>query len=98
MLVLAIVLANAVEELLHRLVGVRQDERERVVGAGLDGRKDVGEREAPVAEARRALAPLPPDMADAPLLPDARLVLEIQADALIFMRTLSFFQDLRGSF
>ena len=88
-----------IEELLHRLgIGVRQHEREGIVGAGLDGCEDVGEREALVAQARRALASLPPDAADAALLSDAGLVLEEQADALVFMRTLKFFQESRGSF
>jgi hypothetical protein len=37
-------------------------------------------------------------MAHAPLLPDARLVLEIQAQALGFMRKLNVVQDTPGSF
>ena len=73
---------EAVEELLHRLgVGVRHDEGEAVVGAGLDGREDVGEGEALVAQPRRALTAPPPDVDRAPLLADARLVLEEQANA-----------------
>ena len=88
-----------IEELLHRLgVGVRQHEREGIVGAGLDDCEDVGKREALIAQAWRALAALPPDAADAALLSDAGLVLEEQADALAFMRTLKFFQELGGSF
>jgi hypothetical protein len=88
-----------VEELLHRLgVGVGQDEGETVVGAGLDASKDVGEREALVAEARWTLAALPPDMAGPTLLADPCLVLEEQADALVFMRMLNFSQKCRGSF
>ena len=84
--------SEAVQELLHRLgVGVGQDEGEAVVGTGLDASKDVGEREALIAEARWALATLPPDMARATLLADARLILEEQADALVFMRVLKFF-------
>jgi hypothetical protein len=71
---------------------VRHDQRKRVVSAGLDGREDVGEREALVGEARRTLAPLPPDVTDPTLLADARLVLEKQADALVFMRTLNYSQ------
>jgi len=59
-----------------------QHEREAVVGAGLDGAVDVGERVALIALARRALAARVPAMADAPLLADARLVLEKQADRL----------------
>jgi hypothetical protein len=37
-------------------------------------------------------------MADAPLLTDPRLVLEIQAKPLAFMRTLNFLQRSQGSF
>ena len=83
--------SEVVEELLHRLgVGVGQNEGETVVGAGLDASKDVGEREALVAEPGWALASLPPDMTGPSLLADPRLVLEEQADALIFMCTLNF--------
>jgi hypothetical protein len=90
---------EAIEEELHRLgVGVRQDERETVVRAGLYGREDVGEREALVAQARRSLAPPPPDVARPALLPDACLVLEEEAEALRFMRTLNFSEQRRGSF
>ena len=90
---------EAIEELLHGLgIHVRHDQGKRVVGAGLDGREDVGECEALVGEARRAVPPLPPDVGGAPLLSDARLVLEEQADALVFMRTLNSFQQSRGSF
>ena len=90
---------EAIEEFLHRVgIDVWQDERESVVGAGLDGCEDVGEREALVAQARWTLAALPPDVADAALLADARLILEEQPNPLVFMRTLKFSQDLRGSF
>jgi hypothetical protein len=77
---------------------VRHDEGEAVVGAGLDGREDVGEREALVAQARRALAAPPPDVERASLLADARLVLEEEPDALASMRTLNFLEQRRGSF
>jgi hypothetical protein len=91
--------SEAVEEHLHRLgIHERHDEREGVVGSRLDGREDVGEREALVAEPRRTLASPPPDVARAPLLPDAGLVLEEEADALVFMRTLYFSEQRRGSF
>jgi len=74
------------QELLHRLgIGVGQDEGEAVVGAGLDASKDVGEREALVAEARRALTALPPNMAGPALLADPRLVLEEQSNTLALM-------------
>ena len=90
---------EAIEEFLHRLgIDVWQDERESVVCAGLHGCEDVGERKALVAQARWTLAALPPDVADAALLADARLILEEQPNPLVFMRTLKFSQDLRGSF
>ena len=88
-----------IEELLHRLgVGVRQHEREGIIGAGLDDGEDVSEREALVAQAWRALPSLPPDPAHAALLADTGLILEEQTQALASMRTLKFFQELRGSF
>lgn len=91
--------SEAVEEHLHRLgIHVRHDERKGVVGSWLDGCEDVGEREALVAKARRTLASPPPDVARAPLLPDAGLVLEEEADALVFMRTLYFSEQRWGSF
>ena len=49
---------------------MRHHQRERIVRARLDGGENVGERETLVAQARRALAPLPPDAADATLLAD----------------------------
>jgi hypothetical protein len=92
MLVLCDCHGEGLEKHLHcRPVRVRQDERERVVGARFDDRVDIGGYVALIEEAGRTLAPLPPDMADAPLLPDARLILEIEAQALAFMRTLNFF-------
>jgi hypothetical protein len=60
--------------------------------------EDIGENEPLIAKPRRALAGLPPDMANAALLAGARLVLEEQADALIFVRTLNVFQQLRSPF
>ena len=90
---------KSVEELLHRLrIHVWHDERKAVVGAGLDGREDVGEREALVAQPRWALAAPPPDVTGPPLLSDPRLILEEQTDALVFMRVLNCFQKSRGSF
>jgi hypothetical protein len=87
------------EKRLHACaVRIRQDQREGVVGAGLDGGVDVGRYIALIEEARRPLTPLPPDVADAPLLSDPRLVLKIEAKPLIFMRTLYFFQRSQGSF
>jgi hypothetical protein len=90
---------KAVEEDLHRgRIGMGQHQREGVVRARLDGSEDVGEGEALVAKPRRALAPPPPKVADAAFLADPGFVLEEQANALAFMRTLKFFQKLRGSF
>jgi hypothetical protein len=98
-LVLADRYRELIEELLHRRgVSVRQHQCEGIVGAGLDGCEDVGEREALVAQARGPLAALPPDAADAALLADARLVLEEQAQALVFMCICNFPEQFRGSF
>ena len=73
---------QSVEEDLHRRrIRIGHHEREGVVCARLYGREDIGEGETPVAEPLRALAALPPDMADAALLTDARLVLEEQAES-----------------
>ena len=41
------------------------------ISAGFDGRENVGEREALIAQARRPLAALPPHPADAAFLSDA---------------------------
>jgi len=83
---------EGVEEHLHaRRVGVRQDQREIVVGAGLDGGVDVGVGVALVEQAPWAFAALPPDVADATFLPDACFVLEIKAETFIFVRTLKVF-------
>jgi hypothetical protein len=92
-------LGEAIEEFLHRLgIHVRQDQSERVISSRLDGRKDIGKREALVAQARRALAALPPDVARPSFLSDARLVLKKQADTLAFMRMLNFSEKCWGSF
>jgi hypothetical protein len=91
--------SEAVEEHLHRLcIHVRHDERKGVVGSRLDSRKNVGEREALIGEPRRTLASPPPDVARAPLLADVGFVLEEEADALVFMCTLYFVEQRRGSF
>ena len=90
---------EGVEKHLHaRRVGVRQDQHEIVVGAGLDGGVDVGVGVALIEDAPRAFAALPPDVADATFLPDACFVLKIKAETLIFVRTLKFFQSAQGSF
>jgi hypothetical protein len=98
-LVLAYRCSEPVEEELHRLsVGVGQDEGEAIVGARLNASKEVGEGEALIAEAWWALAAFPPDVTGATFLADPRLVLEKEADALIFVRTLNSFQQCWGSF
>ena len=88
-----------VEKGLHGWrIGIGHDESEGIVRARLDGREDVGEGETLVAEPRRALAPLPPDVADTAFLANPRLILKEEAYAFIFMRTLKVFQQRRGSF
>lgn len=90
---------KAVEKGLHRRrIGIGHRQREGIVGARLNGGEDIGEGEAPVAEPRRPLAALPPDMANAAFLADARLVLKEQAKALTFVRTLNSFQQRRSPF
>jgi hypothetical protein len=87
------------EECLHACaVRVRQYEREGVVGARLDGGVDVGRDIALIEQARRPLAALPPDVADAPLLSDARLVLKIQAKPLALMCIGNLSERAQGSF
>ena len=84
---------KAVEEGLHGCrIGVGHHQCEGIVRARLNGSEDIGEGEALIAEPRRTLSAPPPDMANVALLADARLVLEEQAKALIFVRTLNFFQ------
>jgi len=62
---------------LHcRRIGIRHDEGEGIIRPRLDGREDVGEGETLVAEPRRALTPLPPDMADPAFLANPRLILK----------------------
>jgi hypothetical protein len=70
-------------------VRVGEDQRESVVAAGLCRSIDVGVDVALIDKARRALAAFPPNAAGAPLLPDAGFVLEIEAQALIFVRMLN---------
>ena len=66
-----------VEKGLHRgRVGIGHDKCEGIIRARLDSREDVGEGEAFVAEPRRSLAPLPPDVADTAFLADPRLILK----------------------
>ena len=79
-------------------IGMGHDEGEGIIRARLDGREDGGEGETLAAEARRALAPLPPDVADTAFLADPRFVLEKQAYAPVFMRALNIFRQRRGSF
>jgi hypothetical protein len=90
---------EAVEEGLHRRrIGVGQHQRECIVRAWLNGGEDIGEGETLIAKPGRALASLPPDMADAPLLTNASLILKEQAEALAFMTCTDGLQQFRGSF
>src|SRR5215210_5009971 len=99
MLVFSDRLGEGLEKCLHAsAVRIRQNQRERIVGTGLDGRVDVGVHIALIEKAWRALATLPPDMADTPLLSDTCLILEIEAQELVFMRTLNSLQGSQGSF
>jgi hypothetical protein len=62
---------------LHcRRIRIRHDEGEGIIRTRLDGREDVGEGETLVAEPRRPLAPLPPDVADTAFLANPRLILK----------------------
>ncbi len=58
-------------------------EGKSIVRTWLDGGKDVGESEAPIAKPQRALAPFPPNVTAAAFLADARFVLEEKANALV---------------
>ena len=89
--------SEAVEELLHRLgVGIGHVEGEAVVGAGLDRREDVGDsKRFRTSGGRRRASTI---WADPTLLADPRLVLEEQADALVFMCSCNSSQQRRGSF
>ena len=93
-LVLADRLGKMVEEHLHRFsIHVGQHESESVIGARFDAGEDVGEREAVVAQARRALSARPPDAAGSSLLADPRFVLEEQPELLAFMCSCNFCQQ-----
>jgi hypothetical protein len=99
MFVLSDSFGKAVEEGLHRRrIGIGHEQGESVISAWLHGRENIGEGEAPIAEPWRTLPALPPDMTDAALLADARLVLEEKTKALLFMRTLNFFQKRQSPF
>ena len=99
MLILSKRLGKAVEEGLHRRrIDIRHRQRKSIVRAWLHGCEDVGEGEAPIAEPRRTLAALPPDMTNATLLTDARLVLEEEAKAFAFMMSADGFQQRRSPF
>ena len=94
MVILGKRLGKAVEEGLHRRrIGVGHHQRKSIVRAWLHGRKDVGESEALIVKPRRTLPAPPPDMTDAALLADARLVLEKQAKAFASMMSTDGFQQ-----
>jgi len=99
MLVLRYGFRKAVQEVLHRRrIGVGHHECEGIVCVRLNGRKDVSEDETLIAKPRWTLAAFPPDMTDAALLADARLVLEEQAQAFAFMTSTDGFQQRRSPF
>jgi len=84
---------------LHRRrIDIGHHQRESIVRAWLHRREDVGEGEALIAKPRRTLAAPPPDMTNAALLTDARLVLEEQAKAFAFMMSTDGFQQRRSPF
>lgn len=90
---------EAVEEHLHRRrIGIGHHQCESIIGAWLHGGEDIGKGKALVAEPWRALSALPPGMADAAFLADARLVLEEQADTLVFMTCTDGLQELQSPF
>ena len=61
---------EGVEEHLHaRRVGVRLDQHETVIGARLNCAVDIGVSVALVEKTSRALAALPPDVANATFCP-----------------------------
>ena len=97
MVILGKHLGKAVEEGLHRRrIGIGHHQRKGIICAGLYGSEDIGEGEALVAEPRRTLSAPPPDMTNAALLADARLVLEKQAKAFAFMLSTDGFQQRRS--
>jgi len=90
---------EAIQEGLHcRRIGVGHHQRKGIIRARLHGSKDVGKGEALVAKPWRAASPLPPDMADAAFLANARLVLEKQPEALVFMPYTDVLQERRSPF
>ncbi len=99
MFILADRRGERIEGSLHaRAVRFRQDQCERIVGAGLCRRVDVGIDVALIEKPRRPLTAPPPDVAGTALLPDARLVLEEQPQSLIFVCALYFSQGSQGFF
>ena len=77
---------EVVEEDPHRArVRSRQSQRERLVGAGPAGRKQVHAGVALIDDAARAHAPLVPDPCGPPLLSDTRLILAPDLEALVGM-------------
>jgi hypothetical protein len=71
-----------------------QDEREGVIRARLNGAVDIGKGVALIASPRRPLAPCEPAVTDAPLLADARFILEKETDFLALAGLAYLFQAL----
>ena len=87
---------EAIEEHAHRArIRPRQNQRKRLVRAGLGGGKQVQALVAPVDNAWRAHPALVPDPCRAPLLPDPRLVLTPNLEAVVGMLSCKGLQ-LRG--
>ena len=77
---------EVLEEDRHRArVRSRQSQSERLVGAGSAGRKQIQAGEALIDDPRRAEAALVPDPCGPPLLPDTRLILAPNLEALVGM-------------
>ena len=85
-------------DLHHLRRQLRQHQWESVVGAGLGGSEDVGERETLISKPGWTLALGKPDVTDAAFLPDPRFVLKEQADALAPVCICNFLQRFWGSF
>jgi hypothetical protein len=99
MLVVGNRLGEFVEKDLHRHSRhLRQHQSEGIVGAGLAAAEDVCEREAVVGKSRRTNAFCKPAVADAPLLADARFVLEKYPYAFAFMCIRNRLEYFWGSF
>ena len=88
---------KAVEESLHcRPIGIRHHQREGLIRAWLNGGEDI----AKVKRLLHSPSGRSPRLhqTDAALLADARRILKEEAQALIFVRALNFFEERRSPF